>query len=88
MSNHRIEEILELLDLNWKKNGDLSLIQFIKLLAEEAGHEGDIMTLTDDELIFNLAMRNKSKDAPIPGLEKDTCEDFKTAILAARNFSK
>ena len=40
MQCHRIEELLELLQPAWIKEQDLSLVQFVAKLAQEAGFEG------------------------------------------------
>ena len=50
MQCHRIEELLELLQPAWIKEQDLSLVQFVAKLAEEAGFEGSLSELTDDML--------------------------------------
>ncbi|WP_428771921.1 YihD family protein [Vibrio sp.] len=86
MKCHRIEELLELLEPEWHKEQQLNLVQFIRLLADEAGYQGDLEQLTDDVLIYHLKMRNSGKDEMIPGLKKDQEEDFKTAILRARGI--
>ena len=39
MQCHRIEELLELLQPAWIKEQDLSLVQFVAKLAEEAGFD-------------------------------------------------
>ncbi|AUI84955.1 hypothetical protein BS333_00330 [Vibrio azureus] len=86
MKCHRIEELLELLGPEWNKDQDMSLIQFIVKLADEAGYQGKLEDLTDDVLIYHLKMRNSDKSAMIPGLKKDHEEDFKTALLRARGI--
>ena len=50
-------------------------------LAKEAGYDGELSDLSDDILIYHLKMRDSSKDAVIPGIQKDYEEDFKTALL-------
>ena len=54
-------------------------------LAKEAGYDGELSDLSDDILIYHLKMRDSSKDAVIPGIQKDYEEDFKTALLRAGN---
>ena len=83
MQCHRIEELLELLQPAWIKEQDLSLVQFVAKLAEEAGFDGPLSALTDDMLIYHLKMRESDKQAMIPGLAKDHVPDFKEALLKA-----
>ncbi|MCP4324678.1 MAG: YihD family protein [Psychromonas sp.] len=85
MNCHRINELLELLQPEWQKHGDLSLIEMVTLLAQEAGHKGSLNEITDDILIYHLKMRNSKAEDAIPGLAKDQNDDFKTALLKARN---
>lgn len=86
MTCHRVEELLELLEAEWDKDSEMSLIQFLIKLAGEAGFKQPIEELTDDVLIYHLKMRNSDKTEAIPGLKKDYEEDFKTAILRARGL--
>ncbi|WP_283131617.1 YihD family protein [Enterovibrio norvegicus] len=86
MKCHRVNELIELLHLEWQKEPELNLMQMISKLAEEAGYEGQLDALTDDVLIYHLKMRNSGKDEMIPGLAKDCENDFKTAILRARGI--
>jgi hypothetical protein len=88
MQYHRLNELVELLLPAWKKQSDLNLLQFLQLLADEAGYHGDLNQLSDDTLIYHLKMRDADKTATIPGLQKDYEEDFKTAILRARGIIK
>ena len=88
MKYHRIEELLTLLEPEWKKEQELNLAEFIMTLAQKAGHKGPLEELTDDILIYHLKMQNKSKNEMIPGLQKDQEDDFKTAILKARGIIK
>jgi uncharacterized protein YihD (DUF1040 family) len=85
---HRIEELLELLEPEWQKDQQLSLLQFIIKLSQEAHYEGKLEELTDDVLIYHLKMRNSDKTEMIPGLKKDQEDDFKTALLRARGVIK
>ena len=86
MKCHRIEELLELMEPEWQKDQELSLLEFIIKLSKEAGYDGKLEDLTDDVLIYHLKMRNSEKDEMIPGLKKDQEDDFKTAILKARGL--
>lgn len=86
MKCHRVEELLELLEPEWHKDSDLSLVQFLIKLSKEAGFKEPLEELSDDVLIYHLKMRNSTKDEMIPGLKKDQEEDFKTAILRARGI--
>ncbi|MBJ3816050.1 YihD family protein [Shimwellia pseudoproteus] len=88
MKCKRLNEVIELLQPEWQKEPDLNLLQFLQKLASEAGFNGDLVDLTDDILIYHLKMRSSSKDAAIPGLQKDYEEDFKTALLKARGVIK
>ncbi|MDO2296342.1 DUF1040 family protein, partial [Klebsiella pneumoniae] len=67
---------------------ELNLMQFLQKLAKEAGYDGELSDLSDDILIYHLKMRDSSKDAVIPGIQKDYEEDFKTALLRARGVIK
>lgn len=88
MNCHRLNELIELLQPEWKKEPELNLLQFVQKLAKESGYHGDLADLTDDILIYHLKMRGSDSDAEIPGLKKDQEEDFKTAILRARGVIK
>ena len=88
MKCHRIEELLTLLEPEWKKEQELNLAEFIMALAQKAGHKGPLEELTDDILIYHLKMQDKSENEMIPGLQKDQEDDFKTAILKARGIIK
>lgn len=86
MKCHRVNELIELLHPEWKKEPELNLMEMISKLANEAGYQGQLNDLTDDVLIYHLKMRNSNKDEMIPGLAKDCEDDFKTAILKARGL--
>lgn len=88
MKCKRLNELLELLQPAWSKEPDLNLIQFLQKLAQESGYSGDLASLTDDILIYQLKMRDSAKDAVIPGIQKDYEDDFKTALLRARGVIK
>lgn len=86
MKYHRINELIELLQPEWKKEPNLNLMELISLLARDAGYEGDLSQLTDDVLIYHLKLRNCDKNEMIPGIAKDCEDDFKTAILRNRGI--
>ncbi|WP_417763150.1 YihD family protein [Shewanella sp.] len=86
MSCHRINELLDMLNPAWQKDPNLNLVQFLQKLADEAGFKGSLSDLSDDVLIYQLKMRDIDSSAPIPGIQKDYVEDFKTAILKARGM--
>lgn len=86
MACHRIEELLELIESNWGKESDLSLMEFLKKIANESGYQGDFDKLSDEILIYQLKMRNSHKNEAIPGIKKDYEDDFKTALLKARGI--
>lgn len=84
MKTQRLNELLDLLGQEWKKEPDLHLMQLLLKIADESGHNGELVQLTDDILIYQLKMRGSDKQTVIPGLKKDYEADFKTAILRAR----
>ncbi len=88
MQCHRIEELLELLEAAWLAEQDLSLVQFVGKIAQEAGFSGPLTELSDDMLIYQLKMRDKGQQEMIPGLVKDCVPDFKDALLRARGIIK
>ncbi|CDQ55752.1 yihD [Klebsiella pneumoniae] len=88
MKCKRLNEVIELLQPAWQKEPELNLMQFLQKLAKEAGYDGELSDLSDDILIYHLKMRDSSKDAVIPGIQKDYEEDFKTALLRARGVIK
>ena len=88
MQCHRIEELLELLEAAWLAEQDLSLVQFVEKIAQEAGFSGPLTELSDDMLIYQLKMRDKGQQEMIPGLVKDCVPDFKDALLRARGIIK
>ncbi|MBP8039655.1 MAG: DUF1040 family protein [Aeromonadaceae bacterium] len=88
MQCHRIEELLELLEAAWLAEQDLSLVQFVGKIAQEAGFTGPLTELSDDMLIYQLKMRDKGQQEMIPGLAKDCVPDFKDALLRARGIIK
>ncbi len=88
MKCKRLNEVIELLQPACKKEPELNLMQFLQKLAKEAGYDGELSDLSDDILIYHLKMRDSSKDAVIPGIQKDYEEDFKTALLRARGVIK
>lgn len=86
MSCHKINELFELLGPEWNKEAHLNLMEILQKLADEAGHQGGLATLTDDTLIYHLKMKGEAKDAMIPGIAKDVVPDFKEAMLRARGI--
>jgi uncharacterized protein YihD (DUF1040 family) len=88
MNNHRISELLELLEPYWKQRGELNLTELLLQIAEAAGHSGGLETLTDDVVFYHLKMEQTGKNKVIPGIAKDYEDDFKTAILKARGVIK
>ena len=88
MQCHRIEELLELLEAAWLAEQDLSLVQFVGKIAQEAGFTGPLTELSDDMLIYQLKMGDKGQQEMIPGLAKDCVPDFKDALLRARGIIK
>ncbi len=88
MQCHRINELIELLNPVWQKNSDLNLIEMLIQLAEQAGFDGPLDTLTDDVLIYHLKMLETGEGNMIPGLAKDCEDDFKDALLKARGIKK
>lgn len=88
MNDHRISELLTLLEPYWKKQGQLNLTELLAQIAQAAGHSTGLETLTDDVVFYHLKMALSDKDAMIPGIVKDCEDDFKTAILKARGVIK
>nr|WP_321241033.1 YihD family protein [uncultured Tolumonas sp.] len=88
MQCHRIEELLELLQAEWLQDQDLTLLQFLQKVANEAGFPDALDTISDDTLIYQLKMRSRGETEMIPGLAKDAVPDFKEAILRARGIIK
>ncbi|MBD1388055.1 YihD family protein [Neiella sp. HB171785] len=84
MTQHKIEEFIDLLGQHWLKNQDKSLTQLLQRLADDAGCEQPLSEISDDTLFYQLKMGETSKDEMIPGIAKDCEEDFKTALLRAR----
>lgn len=86
MACHRINELIELLQPEWQREPDMSLVQFVIQLSKEAGYEGALEELSDDVLIYHLKMKNLPKEEMIPGLAKD--QDEIMAALLEVNESK
>nr|WP_087504384.1 YihD family protein [Neiella marina] len=84
MTQHKIEEFIDLLREHWLKNQDKGLTQLLQRLADEAGCEQALSEISDDTLFYQLKMGETNKDEMIPGIAKDCEEDFKTALLRAR----
>ena len=89
MKCHRLNEVLELLQPYWsKKDTEMNLVQILQSIADEAGFDKPLAELSDEVIIYQLKMRDAGKYDPIPGIQKDYEEDFKTAILKARGIIK
>ena len=88
MKCHRLNEVLELLQPYWSKEPDLSLLQILQQIAQQAGFQKDLLELPDEVIIYHLKMADKDQFEPIPGIKKDYEEDFKTALLKARGIIK
>ena len=88
MKCHRLNEVLELLQPYWSKDADLSLMQILQKIADEAGFDKPLAELPDEVVIYHLKMSGKDKFVPIPGIKKDYEEDFKSALLKARGIIK
>ncbi len=88
MKCHRLNEVLELLQPYWQQNPELNLMEILQKIAQESGFEKPLSQLSDEVIIYHLKMYGKEKDAPIPGLQKDYEEDFKSALLKARGIIK
>ena len=88
MQCHRLNEVLELLQPYWSKDADLSLMQILQKIADEAGFDKPLTELPDEVVIYHLKMAGKDQFEPIPGIKKDYEEDFKTALLKARGIIK
>ena len=85
---HKLNEVLELLQPYWSKDPDLSLLQILQKIADEAGFDKPVAELSDEVIIYHLKMHGTDKLEPIPGIKKDYEEDFKTALLKARGIIK
>lgn len=85
MDQHRVRELLELLEPYWLQRADKNLVELLVELSKKAGHKGELATLTDDVLFYQLKVSEQGS-GEIPGLAKDREEDFKTAILRARGL--
>ncbi|ASK28389.1 YihD family protein [Neisseria chenwenguii] len=88
MRSHRLRELLELLEPYWKQEPELSLMQIMQKIADEAGFDKPLPELSDEVVIYHLKMHGRDKNEPVPGIAKDYEEDFKTALLKARGVIK
>ncbi len=70
MKCHRLNEVLELLQPYWSKDADLSLMQILQKIADEAGFDKPLADLPDEVVIYHLKMAGKDKFEPIPGIKK------------------
>ena len=87
MTQHKIEEFLDLLKPHWLANPGKSLTELLQELADKAGCPEPLNKVSDDSLFYQLKMGEVSKGEMIPGIAKDCEEDFKTALLKARGIS-
>ena len=76
MKCKRLNEVLELLQPYWSKDPDLSLLQILQKIADEAGFDKPVAELSDEVIIYHLKMHGTDKFEPIPGIKKDYEEDF------------
>ena len=86
--NKRINELIELLLVQWQKEPQLSLMQLLEKFSQQMNYKGNLADLTDDMLIYHLKTYDLAKTDAIPGLKKDYEDDFKTALLKARGVIK
>lgn len=86
MQCHRINEIIELIEPYWLKNQDLSLMEVLAKLSQEAGFKEPLQELTDEIIIYHLKMDQTEEGEMIPGIQKDCEDDFQTALLKARGL--
>ena len=56
MKCHRLNEVLELLQPYWSKDSDLSLMQILQKIADEAGFDKPLAELSDEVIIYHLKM--------------------------------
>jgi len=70
MKCHRLNEVLELLKPYWSKDSDLSLMQILQKIADEAGFDKPLAELSDEVIIYHLKMAGKEKIEPIPRVKK------------------
>lgn len=86
MQTHKINELCQLLNEAWLAQPNQSLLSVIAEMAKQAAHEGELASLSDDVLFYQLKMRTQSGDEMIPGIAKDCENDFKAALLRARGL--
>jgi len=86
MQEHRIKEVLELIEPYWLKNKELGLLEILQLVAKDAGFDKPLTELTDEVIIYQLKMDQTQKGDMIPGIAKDCEDDFQSAILKARGL--
>ena len=67
MKCHRLNEVLELLQPYWSKDSDLSLMQILQKIANEAGFDKPLAELSDEVIIYHLKMAGR-----FPALKKIT----------------
>lgn len=54
MKCKRLNEVLELLQPYWSKDPDLSLLQILQKIADEAGFDKPVAELSDEVIIYHL----------------------------------
>ena len=59
MKCHRLNEVLELLQPYWSKDSDLSLMQILQKIANEAGFDKPLAELSDEVIIYHLKMAGR-----------------------------
>ncbi len=86
MLSHRVNEVMELLHPFWLKHPQLNLVEVLSMVAEQAGHKGELDEIKDDLIVYQLKMAQTQQGEMIPGLAKDSEADFKQALLASRGI--
>ena len=77
MKCHRLNEVLELLQPYWSKDADLSLMQILQKIADEAGFDKPLAELPDEVVIYHLKMAAKINSSRFPALKKITKKTLK-----------
>lgn len=54
MKCKRLNEVLELLQPYWSKDPDLSLLQILQKIADEAGFDKPVAELSDEVIIYSF----------------------------------
>ena len=58
MKCKRLNEVLELLQPYWSKDPDLSLLQILQKIADEAGFDKPVAELSDEIIIYQGSQGN------------------------------